>query len=119
MININIVEKFDRISDYWDPHIVGALNGQEIKIAKIKGDFVWHSHADEDELFFVVKGQLIMEFRDKTEVLNPGEMIIVPRGIEHRPRAKEETHIMLFEPAGTLNTGNVENELTKKTPKQL
>ncbi len=112
--SINFKDKFDKITSYWDPKIIGELNGQHVKIAKIKGDFIWHSHEKEDELFYVVKGCLKIEFRDKTEVINQGEIIIVPKGVEHKPVADEEVHIMMFEPIGTLNTGAVVNELTKK-----
>lgn len=111
---IKVAEKFTQFDDYWHPRIIGELNRQYIKIAKIKGDFIWHSHKKEDELFYVIKGELIMEFRDKTLVLQPGEMIIVPKGVEHRPKANVETHIVLFEPKSTLNTGEIENELTHK-----
>lgn len=111
---INLKDKLTRFSDYWHPRIIGALNGQHVKLAKLQGDFVWHSHEHEDELFYVLHGRLIMEFRDRTEVLHPGELIIVPRGVEHRPRAEEEVHLLLFEPAGTLNTGNAESgDLTR------
>ena len=110
---INIKNKLDKFTDYFNPKIIAQLNGQQVKLGKFKGEFVWHSHKDEDELFYVIKGSFFMDFRDKTVELNEGEIIIVPRGIEHRPRAAEEVHVMLFEPAGTLNTGNVKNELTK------
>jgi mannose-6-phosphate isomerase-like protein (cupin superfamily) len=111
---INIKEKLAKFSDHWHPRIIGELNGQYVKLAKIKGEFVWHSHAEEDELFYVLKGELRMEFRDKTVVLQPGEMIVVPRGIEHRPCADEEVEIMLFEPKSTLNTGEEKNERTRE-----
>ncbi|MDQ3021718.1 MAG: cupin domain-containing protein [Bacteroidota bacterium] len=111
---ININEKLEKFSDYFNPRIITELNGQHVKVGKFKGDFVWHSHKDEDELFFVIKGKFFMDFRDKTVELNEGEMLLVPKGIEHKPRADEEVHVMLFEPASTLNTGDVENELTKK-----
>lgn len=114
MHTVNINEKLSRFSDYWNPHIIGELNGQHVKATKLKGEFVWHHHDNEDELFLVIKGSLKMEFRDKTEVINEGEFIIVPRGVEHKPVAEEEVHILLFEPASTLNTGNVENERTRK-----
>jgi mannose-6-phosphate isomerase-like protein (cupin superfamily) len=114
MEKINLAEKFDRINAYWDPRIVCELNNQHVKLVKFKGPFVWHHHENEDELFFVVKGRFNMEFRDRTEIVNENEMIVVPRGVEHRPVADEEVWVMLFEPASTLNTGNIENELTKK-----
>ena len=110
---INIKEKFTLFHDHWHPRVVGELNGQYVKLAKIKGEFIWHSHEEEDELFYVIKGKLKMEFRDKTVVLKPGEMIIVPRGVEHRPCAEEEVEIMLFEPKSTLNTGQTRNERTR------
>jgi mannose-6-phosphate isomerase-like protein (cupin superfamily) len=111
---INLKEKFASISEHWSPHIAAELNGQHVKLAKIHGEFVWHHHEHEDELFFVVDGVLRMEFRDRTVELRPGEMLVVPRGVEHRPVAEVETQIVLFEPAGTLNTGNVANERTKR-----
>ena len=116
---VNIQEKLDLFNDHWNPRIIGALNGQHVKIAKIQGEFIWHSHAEEDELFLVLKGTLQMEFRDRTEVLNEGEIIIVPRGVEHRPVAQEEVHIMLFEPASTVNTGEVQSDLTKENLERI
>ena len=114
MEKINLAEKFNLITEYWDPKIAGELNNQYVKLVKFKGPFVWHHHENEDELFYVVKGRFNMEYRDKTVTVNENEMIVVPRGVEHRPVAEEEVWVMLFEPASTLNTGNVENELTKK-----
>jgi mannose-6-phosphate isomerase-like protein (cupin superfamily) len=114
MDKVIIAEKLAQIPDYWNPRIVGELNGQHVKAVKLSGEFVWHHHDNEDELFLVIKGQLSMEFRDKTVVINPGEFIIVPRKTEHRPVAKEEVHILLFEPMSTVNTGNVEDERTRK-----
>lgn len=114
MTPINLTEKFAQFSDHWHPRVIGELNGQQVKIAKVKGDFVWHQHENEDELFMVIKGKLFIDFRDKTVEINEGEMVIVPRGVEHRPRAEEEVHIMLFEPASTVNTGEIENDLTRK-----
>ena len=119
MDKIIIAEKLAQVSDHWNPHIIGELNGQHVKAVKLLGEFVWHHHDNEDELFLVIKGQLIMEFRDKTVYINPGEFIIVPRKVEHRPVAKEEVEILLFEPASTLNTGNVENERTRKNLKRI
>ena len=119
MEKVVIAEKLSLVSDYWNPHIVGELNGQHVKAVKLQGEFVWHHHDEEDELFLVIKGQLIMEFRDKTVYVNPGEFIIVPRKVEHKPVAKEEVHILLFEPASTLNTGNVENERTRKNLERI
>lgn len=114
MPKVNLSIKFDQFHDHWNPRIVGELNGQHVKAVKVKGEFVWHHHDHEDELFFVVKGKLRMEFRDHVEEINEGEFIIVEKGVEHRPVATEEVHLLLFEPAGTLNTGNTENELTRK-----
>jgi mannose-6-phosphate isomerase-like protein (cupin superfamily) len=119
MNKINVHEKLGSFSDYFNPHIAGELNGQHIKLVKFKGEFVWHHHEAEDELFYVVKGSFDMHFRDKTVTINAGEFIIVPRGVEHKPVATEEVEIMLFEPAGTLNTGNVENELTRKNLQRI
>jgi mannose-6-phosphate isomerase-like protein (cupin superfamily) len=113
MNKVNIKEKLSQFSDYWSPKIVGELNGQQVKLAKLKGEFVWHKHDEEDELFYVLKGSFDMEFRDKTVHLIENEFLIVPRGVEHRPVAQEEVSIMLFEPASTLNTGGIENEMTK------
>jgi mannose-6-phosphate isomerase-like protein (cupin superfamily) len=110
---INLAQKLSLFSDHWHPRIVGELNGQHVKLTKLQGEFVWHDHADEDELFLVLKGRLRMEFRDHTVEVGEGEMIIVPRGVEHRPIADEETHVMLFEPASTKHTGDVETELTR------
>jgi mannose-6-phosphate isomerase-like protein (cupin superfamily) len=119
MEKINVSEKLALFSDYWNPRVAGELNGQLVKLVKFKGPFTWHHHEHEDELFYVVKGNFDMEFRDKTIAINEGELIIVPKGVEHRPNAKEEVHIMLFEPASTLNTGNIENEFTKKDLKNI
>lgn len=113
MNKIALTEKFALFSEYWSPKIVGELNGQSIKLAKFKGEFVWHKHDNEDELFFVVSGMLTIEFRDKTVNLNKDEFIIVPKGVEHKPFAEDEVLVMLFEPATTLNTGDARNELTK------
>ena len=119
MESINIAKKFTRIDDHWSPKIIGELNGQHVKIAKIQGEFIWHHHEEEDELFMVIKGHLYMDFRDRTVEVLPGEMLIVPRGVEHRPRALTETQIMMFEPATTLNTGNVLNERTRDNPDRI
>ena len=112
MEKVNVPEKFKQISDYWKPYIVAELNGQQVKLDKLKGEFIWHHHENEDEMFLVVKGRFRMEFRDRHVWLEEGEFIVVPRGVEHRPVAETEAHILLFEPASTLNTGNVRNELT-------
>ena len=114
MEKVNIDDKMRQFADHWNPRIIGELNGQHVKAVKLKGEFVWHHHDREDEMFFVTKGKLKMEFRDKTVEVNPGEFIIVPRMVEHRPVAEHEVELILFEPATTLNTGNVENELTRK-----
>lgn len=106
MDKINICQKLSQFSEHWSPKIIAELNGQEVKLAKIKGEFDWHSHADEDELFFVVSGSFVMEYRDRSVELNEGELVVVPRGVEHRPVASEECSIMLFEPAGVVNTGD-------------
>ena len=109
---INLAEKFSRIKEYWKPYIAGELNGQLVKLDKLKGEFVWHHHESEDEMFLVVKGRFRIEFREKTVWLDEGEFIVVTRGVEHKPVADEEAWIVLFEPASTLNTGNVDNEFT-------
>ena len=112
MEKINIAEKLSRFDERWSPKIVAELNGQHVKLAKLEGPFVWHHHEEEDELFLVVRGRLRMELRDRSIELEPGEMLVVPRGVEHRPVADEEVHVLLFEPASTLNTGNVRSERT-------
>ena len=129
MNKINLGQKFSLIKDHWQPHIAGELNGQYVKLGKFKGPFTWHHHEHEDELFLVVKGRFRMEYREAAGSAQPGagkvsgveeraiwleegEMIIVPRGLEHRPVADEEAHVLLFEPASTLNTGNIEDEFT-------
>ncbi len=114
MKKINIEEKLALFSDYWNPRIVGELNGQHVKLVKFQGQFVWHKHDDEDEMFYVLKGEFNMELRDKTILLRENEFFIVPKGVEHRPVAEKEVSIMLFEPATTLNTGNTKGELTKE-----
>ncbi|MGN7785604.1 cupin domain-containing protein [Niabella sp. 22666] len=113
MNKVNLEEKFKLFSEHWSPKIVGELNGQHVKIAKFKGEFVWHSHDNEDEMFLVVDGILKIEFREETVTLKRNEFIIVPKGVEHKPVAEDEVWVMLFEPATTLNTGNTENELTR------
>jgi mannose-6-phosphate isomerase-like protein (cupin superfamily) len=114
MQKVNLAEKLASFTEYYSPKIAGELNGQHVKLVKLKGPFTWHHHDHEDELFLVIKGSFIMELRDKNITINEGEFLIVPRGVEHRPNAPEEVEILLFEPATTLNTGNVENEFTKK-----
>jgi mannose-6-phosphate isomerase-like protein (cupin superfamily) len=121
MTKVRLAEKFDTFSEHWSPRIAGELNGQHVKLVKFQGDFVWHHHANEDELFLVVHGAFRMDYRDETGVelaldIGEGEFVIVPRGVEHRPCAEQEVHVMLFEPAGTLNTGNVRSERTVEAP---
>jgi len=112
MNTINLSEKFDSFSDRWNPKIIGELNDFYVKAVKLEGEFVWHHHDCEDEMFLVVKGMLRMKFRDREAVIREGEFIIVPHGVEHLPVADKEVHLVLFEPKSTLNTGNVTNERT-------
>jgi mannose-6-phosphate isomerase-like protein (cupin superfamily) len=119
MEKVNVAEKLALFNDHWNPRIVGELNGQQVKVVKLKGPFVWHEHAGEDEMFLVVNGNLRMEFRDRSVELGEGEFIVVPRGVEHRPVAEEEVAVLLFEPATTLNTGNVRNERTVAEPERI
>lgn len=113
-MKVNLEAKFASIDEPWSPHIVGELNGQLVKLAKFKGEFPWHKHDREDELFLVVKGTMLMRLRDREVMVAAGEFIIVPRGVEHQPTAEEEAQVLLFEPATTLNTGDVLNERTIK-----
>jgi mannose-6-phosphate isomerase-like protein (cupin superfamily) len=119
MQKVNLVEKLAMFSEHWKPKIVGELNAQQVKLVKFLGPFVWHHHDNEDEMFLVVKGRFRMEFRDRHVWLEAGEFLIVPRGVEHRPVADEEAHVLLFEPASTLNTGNVQNERTVPRPERI
>lgn len=120
MEKINIAEKLSSFSDYFNPRIAGELNGQQVKLVKFKGEFVWHHHDNEDELFYVVKGSFDMHLRDKIITVNAGEFLIMPKGVEHKPVATEEVEIMLFEPATTLNTGNItDSELTRTELKKI
>jgi mannose-6-phosphate isomerase-like protein (cupin superfamily) len=112
MNKVNLKEKFSLFNEHWTPKIIGELNGQYIKLAKIKGEFIWHDHAQEDELFMVIKGSLTMELPDGKIRLNEGEILIVPMGIKHRPSAEEECHVMMFEPVSTAHTGDVKAEMT-------
>jgi mannose-6-phosphate isomerase-like protein (cupin superfamily) len=112
MEKVNLAEKLGSFMEHWSPKVVGELNGQQVKLVKFQGPFVWHHHDHEDELFLVVKGRFRMELRDKNIWIEEGEFIIIPRGLQHRPVAEEEAHVLLFEPASTLNTGNVRNERT-------
>ncbi|PKD20728.1 mannose-6-phosphate isomerase [Salegentibacter salinarum] len=107
---VNLKEKFQLFNQHWTPKIIGELNGQQVKLAKLKGEFVWHDHKEEDEMFLVIKGSLKIEFRDKKITLNEGEMFIVPRGVEHNPVAPEEAWVLLFEPATIKHTGEVKNK---------
>lgn len=116
---VNLAEMFGRFQDHWSPKIVGEVNDSLVKLVKLKGEFVWHHHEKEDELFLVVKGKLRLKLRDKDLVLGPGEFAIIPHGVEHLPVAEEETHVLLFEPNSTLNTGNVRNERTVPTLDRL
>ena len=113
MDKVNLAEKFALFSDYWSPKVVGDLNGQQVKLVKCQGPFVWHHHDSEDELFLVVKGRFRMEFRDRAVWMEEGELIIIPHGVEHRPVADEEAQVLLFEPASTVNTGSTESPLTR------
>ena len=119
MKKVNLAEKFSQFIEHWSPKIVGELNGQHVKLVKVKGEFVMHHHDHEDELFLVVKGQLKIAFETETITLNEGEFFIVPRGVKHQPIAEEEAEILLFEPASTLNTGNESNEMTVRNLQNL
>jgi len=119
MHKVNLSEKFAQFNEQWSPKIVGKLNGQEVKIAKIQGEFIWHAHEKEDELFYIVKGHITLKLRDRDIELDEGEMFIVPKGVEHKPVAEEEARILMFEPASTLNTGNIDNERTVSDPEEL
>jgi mannose-6-phosphate isomerase-like protein (cupin superfamily) len=119
MTPVNLAAKFAQFADPWNPRIVGELNGQHVKLVRLAGAFTWHAHEAEDELFLVVAGAFRMEFRDHTVDLSAGEFLIVPRGVEHRPVADVEAQVLLFEPASTLNTGNVRNERTVESPERL
>ncbi len=112
MQKVNLAEKLALFQDHWHPRVVGDLNGQQVKLVKFQGEFVWHHHEQEDELFLVLNGEFQMQFRDRVVNLQSGEFIIVPRGVEHRPVAEQEVEVMLFEPASVLNTGNVQDEKT-------
>ena len=119
MDKVTLASKFAAFSEHWSPKIVGELNGQHVKLVKFVGEFVWHHHDDEDELFLVHRGRFRMELRDRSIELEAGDFLIVPRGVEHRPVADEEVEVLLFEPAGTLNTGNVRSERTVAEPTRL
>lgn len=119
MNKVNVEQKLSLFADYWNPRVVGELNGQHVKLVKFQDEFVWHKHDNEDEMFFVVKGQFKMEFRERTVELKENEFLIVPKGVEHRPVAEQEVSVMLFEPSTTLNTGDTESELTKHILEKL
>ncbi len=116
---VNLAQKFSLFDDYWSPRLAGQVNDCAVKLVKLKGEFVWHQHEAEDELFLVVKGRLRIELRDGEVVLNEGEFAIIPKGVEHRPVADDEVHVLLFEPETTLNTGNVQSERTVRDLKQI
>lgn len=116
---VNLRAKLGLVGDHWNPRIVGELNGQHVKLVKFRGEFVWHKHDHEDELFLVIEGRFRMEFRDRSIDLGQGEFLIVPRGVEHRPVADDEVHVLLFEPAGTLNTGDARDPRTVSNPDRV
>ena len=119
MEKVNLSEKLGLFSDLWSPKIVGELNGQHVKLVKLKGEFMWHHHDNEDEFFFVLRGSLAIHLRDRVVALNEGEFFIVPKGVEHKPVASDEAHVLLLEPVSTLNTGNVRSERTVDAPDYL
>ena len=119
MEKVNLAQKLALFGEHWSPKVVGELNGQHVKLVKFQGEFVWHKHDHEDELFLVVKGRFRMDFRDRQVTLGDGEFLIVPHGVEHRPVAAEEVHVLLFEPASTLNTGDVRDERTVLEPERI
>jgi mannose-6-phosphate isomerase-like protein (cupin superfamily) len=119
MNKVNLPEKFNLIQDHWNPRIAGELNGQQVKLVKFKGEFVWHKHDHEDEMFFVVQGEFNMELRDQVITVRENEFIIIPRGVEHKPVALHEVSVMLFELASTLNTGDTRNEMTKEVLEKI
>lgn len=119
MQSVDLNAAFERITTHWDPHVAGELNGQQVKLARLLGEFVWHKHDAEDEMFLVHRGELHMRFRDREVVVRAGQFVIVPRGVEHQPYAPEEVEVVLFEPASTLNTGDVRNELTRDHLRRL
>ena len=119
MKKVNIQEKLNLFSDHWNPRLVGELNGQHVKLAKFQGEFVWHHHENEDELFYVLEGEFVMEFRDRKVLVKEHEFLIVPSGVEHRPVAEEEVSVMLFEPKTTINTGDSKNDFTRDHLEQI
>ncbi len=116
MEKVNLAEKFAMFSEHWSPRIIGELNGQQVKLARLKGEFVWHQHDNQDELFLVLKGRLVIKLRDRDVTLRRGELFIVPRGVEHKPIARGEAQVLLFEPAGTLNTGDADDPRRVDSP---
>lgn len=119
MEKVNLADKFALFDEYWSPKIVGELNGQHVKLVKFRGEFDWHHHDNEDELFLVIRGRMSIELGDRSVGLGEGEFFIVPRGVKHRPTADKECHVLVFEPVGTLNTGNVRTERTVSDPERL
>ena len=119
MEKINLEEKFSLFNEHWSPKVLGDLNGQQVKIAKVKGEFVWHDHADEEELFLIIKGSLKLVFEKETVVLNEGEILIIPRGVPHKPIAEEEVWLLLFEPASTKHTGEVKTPFTQNRQQRI
>ena len=119
MDKVSISDKLKLVNEYWKPRVVGELNDSYVKVAKLKGEFLWHHHENEDELFWVIKGTLIIKFRDKDIVISEGELLVVPRGVEHMPVAEEEVQVILIEPVSTLNTGNVISERTVESPDKI
>ena len=119
MDKVNVSQKMSLFTEYWSPKIVGEVNDAYVKVVKLKGEFIWHSHEHEDEMFYVLKGQLVLRFRDRDIILNPGEFLIIPKGVEHLPVAEEEVQVMLFEARTTLNTGNVRSERTRERLEHL
>jgi len=119
MDKVNLKEKFESFSDYWSPKLIGEVDDFDVKVVKSKGEFVWHHHENEDELFLLIKGKLVIKLRDKDITLNPGEMFIVPKGVEHMPVAVEECHVLMLERRGVVNTGNVRNERTVETYQKI
>lgn len=120
MVNkINLAEKFDQFHDTWNPRVIAALNGQQVKLVRVEGEFIWHHHDQEDELFLVIAGRLTIQFEDGSLTLEPGELCVIPHGVEHKPVAEPQAQVLLLEPASTLNTGNVRNERTVDTLETL
>ena len=112
MESINLLEKFDLINEYWSPRLLGELNNQAVKIAKLKGEFIWHHHENEDKMFFVIKGELIVKLKDQDIIFKENDFFIIPKGTEHKPIAKDEVWVMMFEPISTINTGNIKSDIT-------